>query len=79
MVHTVIWIDKPWGILPHKNGQFSVVFGDDEMVALSGVYANKRIAKKQITHYITKGFPIGSFHGAYKKLKNFNFETDLPF
>lgn len=68
----VTWIAKPWGISPHKKGKFYVVYGDGEMVACTGVFRNKRRAKKEITHYINKGLFKGPFHGAHKQLRLIN-------
>jgi hypothetical protein len=69
------FISKPWGISPNSyvNGfqrrVCTVLFGDEEQVAVSGVYPNRRRAKKEITHYINRGLDR-PFHGASKYLKS---------
>jgi hypothetical protein len=55
------WIDGPWGVTtkPTINGfgrrRWFVVFGDDQKYAYSGTYKTYRRAKREITHYISRG------------------------
>lgn len=56
-----------WGVELSKGKAF-VVFGNSERHAVSGVFAKKRRAKKEVTHYINKGLHHGAFHGAYRYL-----------
>lgn len=61
----VEWISPSWGITGNMKG-WSVVFGDDSMWVDSGRYPNRRRAKKEITHYINKGFNRGPYHGIHR-------------
>jgi hypothetical protein len=71
------WINDSWGVTLNHNRyisnrskyRYSVVFGDDEMAANSGLYPTKRRAKKEIAHYINRGLSRGPFHGANQYLK----------
>lgn len=67
----VTWVSSQWGVTPNNNG-FSVVYGDDEMVAFVSQFSKKRRAKKEITHYIERGLFKGPFHGAHKQLRLIN-------
>lgn len=44
-----------WGICLGQGGKWHVLFGDAEQYIFSGVYRNRRRAKKEITHYIQYG------------------------
>ena len=47
------------------------MFGDEEQAGVTGVGTRnhkRRHMKKEITHYITKGFCRGPYHGALKKI-----------
>ncbi len=58
-----------WGIARHDLKRWCVVFGDNEMWAQSGIYRNKRRAKKEVTHYLEKGMHRGIWHGIHKEYK----------
>lgn len=59
-----------WGIgrLHTKSKKWCVLFGDAGMHAFCGIYANRRRAKKEITHYLKHGLRT-CFHGAYAVIK----------
>lgn len=63
------WWTEGWGILPAPvgNGKWLVVYGDSDMAATSGIYRNRRRAKKEITHYIERGAARGPHHGIYRR------------
>jgi len=62
------WIKENWGVSPTlvNNGKYIVCFGSPEEYATSGVYCNRRRAKKEITHYIERGAARGPYHGIYR-------------
>lgn len=62
---TVEWIRPSWGIKQYRKKWF-VVFGDNDHWLDSGKYPCRRRAKKEITHYIAKGFNRGPYHGIHK-------------
>lgn len=54
-----LWISDGWCIAPHNANnkrRWCVGFGDAEQYVISGIYKKRRRAKKEITHYINKGF-----------------------
>lgn len=63
-------IHADWGVgrLHAKSKKWAVLFGDADMHAFSGIYANRRRAKKEITHYLKKGLRM-CFHGANAFIK----------
>lgn len=73
----VSWHAPSWGVVNHvwhglrvKRRRFAVVFGDDEKYSFSGHFKTRRRAKKEITHYISRGLHRGPFRGAYRHLKS---------
>lgn len=42
---------------------------NNEMWAQSGIYRNKRRAKKEVTHYLEKGMNCGPWYGNHAEYK----------
>ena len=60
------WIWRDWGIFTSKVGrQWYVCYGDPRRYVASGIYRNRRRAKKEVW-YISNGCYRGPFHGAYR-------------
>lgn len=69
----ITWISECWGVSAHSNGHekrpvYCVMFGDNDCAAVSGFHRTARRAKKEITHYINKGFRT-AYHGAKRRTK----------
>ena len=66
----IYWVDGSWGVW-FSGARWCIMFGDEEQAGVTGVGTRnhkRRHMKKEITHYITKGFCRGPYHGALKKI-----------
>lgn len=64
-------IHGDWGVgrMHSKSKKWCVLFGDADMHAFTGIYAKRRRAKKEITHYLKHGLRT-CFHGAHSTIKS---------